>query len=228
MATRLLKLSLNALIPVLKLMLTTRSRRKTQRGSGYGFFMFGPASKNVAAINALLRSEDRPQVTGHSFVFGGGGGRQRGRLRIGGEGEGGGEAVIDGERRTAFGHGNGGPTLSYELVRLGGLRIYPIVGFGGAGGGVMSSELSAPKTGTALGGGGPLFFAGLHIEITIGKFGNLGHLVAGVRAGYRARTMNTLQRTVLHDGQAVETSTINMSQSQSAGTFFRFIVGHRG
>jgi|GEM_PF-5056191 len=224
MPQRLLNLSLYALVQLAKLALTARSQR---RSNGYGYFMLGPENENVASINALLSREDRPNVTGRSFAVGGGGGMQRGRWRIGGEGEGGGEAVNLGGKRTAYGSGGGGPTLSYEVVRSGGLRIYPIIGLGGAGGGLMSSDVSAPKTGTALGGGGAMLVAGVGIEITLGKFGDRGRLVAGVRLGYRVKTFNGWQRTALQDGQPVEVGAANIEAAHSAGTFWRFIVGMR-
>lgn len=103
-----------------------------------------------------------------------------------------------------FGGGFGDMSVGLPLIRTRALRVYPLVGFGGMGGGLKEYGESGPGWLSAF------FTTGIGIDLRI-KLGWVGVLV-GLRMGYRHEIAN------MQFGEGPEFE-------QPGGPFVRFIVG---
>lgn len=73
---------------------------------------------------------------------GGGGTIRKNGVYIGGSGQGGGNLLMETEQFVSAGGGSGSMDIGYMIRPVGWLRFYPFFGVGGAGNGIIATELS--------------------------------------------------------------------------------------
>jgi hypothetical protein len=149
------------------------------------FLIWGPSNVNLLETNAHLRAQGMPRLTNPVASIGGGGYGRFGRWIVGGMGEGGGSQARHERSLTWYGYGGGGQIVGFTLLRLLGLSVTPLLGFGGAGMGAQTlgarPTVVEPKR---SGRGGALLFVGLLFELHVPLLRGWGPL-GGLMLGYR-------------------------------------------
>lgn len=98
-----------------------------------GYMMIGGAALDLDGLNGALAGRGFGEVSGNTFVMGGGAHVQFGRWLLGGEGFGLFPRDTDtaaGDWRARVSGGGGVVNVGYAILRLGGTTIYPLVGIG--------------------------------------------------------------------------------------------------
>lgn len=176
-------------------------------GAGWGVTGYYAAEDLAPMRLALTEWLERYSIVYKSELASGGGGAtfSRGRLVFDAGGGGfGNKPEVDND--VTFGGGQGGVGVGLALIQNRLLRVYPLVGFGGMGGGVDNADGDVPK-----GGWYSAFFStglGIDLRLTLWRVG----LLVGLRIGYRHDVMNAQ----FADGVAFE---------QPRGPFIRFVIG---
>lgn len=149
-----------------------------------GYYAVEDTSCTRQAAEAWLAEQDIPAP---GKLRGGGGGMTTswGRLLLDAGGSGLGDQVTSGGRTYSFGAGQGHLAVGVALVKRRTLRIYPLIGIGGLGGGADHKDTvtsGATSRGKGSGWGGALWTTGFGIDFMPGIW-RLG-LLFGLRAGY--------------------------------------------
>lgn len=179
----------------------------TSRGAGWGVTGYYAAEDLAPLRLAVTEWLERYDIVYKSELASGGGGAtfSRGRLVFDAGGGGFGDKP-HGDSTLTFGGGHGNIGAGIALIQNRMLRVYPLVGIGGIGGGVEN-----PGTDVPSGGWYSTFFTtgfGVDLRLMLWRVG----VLLGVRIGYRHEVMNAQ----FADGVAFE---------QPRGPFIRFVIG---
>jgi len=169
---------------------------QTKISGGEGYFMVGMQRIDVKNLNNILKQNNYPSLDENYTSIGGGGYGIINNFVIGGEGHG----IIGSEVSNAnyslnLTAGYGIFNVGYVIYQVEGLRLFPVIGFGGGGIDLNIYEKSSldfidvlnnPKRGSSLSLGGLMLNFGLNgsYNIRFSKNGKDGGLIIGVSAGY--------------------------------------------
>jgi hypothetical protein len=189
---------------LLLLAVETPKRRRERTASSY--YAWGDTTRQRQAMHDWFADQRHPLP--HDLPTNGGGmmlTRGRWVLDAGGEGTGRHEQRDDGQ--LSLGYGQGRLDAGFMLVKTRWLRVFPLAGIGGAGGGVEFQPTGddAPPIETNV--GTFTVNGGLGIDLTL-RVWRVG-LMIGMRLGYNYN--------VIHNGDALPTD----------GPFFRIVIGPR-
>jgi hypothetical protein len=159
---------------------TTADRRKTHVSVG-GYALLDHAEPSHTM---LLKHGEPPSAE----MEGGGGGAliSVGRLVIDGGGSGAGDTRESATHEVSVGYGQGHISSGVILFENRFLRLYPLAGIGGVGGGIDRTPTAGANgsgDSTEIGWGGGALEIGLGLDLTL-KLWRIG-LTVGVRAGYQ-------------------------------------------
>lgn len=169
---------------------------QTKTSGGEGYFMVGMQKIDVKNLNSLLRVYDYPVLDESYTSIGGGGYGLVNNFVIGGEGHGLiGSEVSNQNYKVNLTAGYGMFNIGYLLHNDSGLKIFPLVGFGGGGIELRINEkasldftdvLSNPKRGSSLSLGGLMLNVGLNgnYVINFNEEKSFGGILIGLSAGY--------------------------------------------
>lgn len=189
----------------------------TRRLRGSAFIAWGPSDVNLCESNASLRARKLPALTNPVASAGGGGYARFGRWLVGGFGEGGGSEAHNERYLARFGYGGGGQIVGFTLLKLFGLSVTPLVGFGGAGMGAQTLDVRAAVVEPKRGGtGGALLFAGVLLELHLPLLRGWGPL-GGLLLGYRF--------TALAGTNSADFDLPSNDRDGISGFFARMVVG---
>lgn len=140
---------------------------------GMGYFMTGGQILSIGSLNKRLEAKGYPGFSSTFTSFGGGGHAIISNFIIGGEGHG----VIGSDKTNenstlSLNAGYGVVDFGYLIYSKGGLSVYPLVGFGGAGLSLSLSQRTIPTFDEVLDS-----LKG-HVELSTGSF--LLHIAIGV------------------------------------------------
>lgn len=149
-----------------------------------GYYAIEDTSYTRQAVQAWLAEQDIPAP---ERLRGGGGGMTAswGRLLLDAGGSGMGDTQTTGGKQYSFGGGQGYFAVGVALVKRRTLRIYPLIGIGGLGGGLDVKDGAAgvqAGRGKGSGWGAGLWTTGFGIDFVPGIW-RLG-LLFGLRVGY--------------------------------------------
>lgn len=145
------------------------------------YYSIESAKTNLDDAENQLKEGGYPPLGGFD---GGGGGFmvKQGNLIIDGSGYGEGSHNVAQGLISDAGHGHGGASFGYVVKETRILRIYPLVGIGGGGSGVVGMKKESPsKDRIDIGGGGMLVWIGLGVDLRL-PLGKIA-LVLGFRSG---------------------------------------------
>jgi hypothetical protein len=156
------------------------------------YFSLGQDTIDSSTASYKFAARGLPVINGSYTAVGGGGYRDvSDRLLVGGMGEGGGEVLNGNDFKVDSGGGSGFSVIGWILRPLPFMRIYPLVGVGGGGGGV--SMIDETDSGATLqkqlmvSTGGMRILTGIGAELRIGwRYG----FIIGIQAGYRFADMS--------------------------------------
>ncbi len=171
------------------------SQDKTSGGEGY--FMIGMQKIDVKNLNTLLKQYNYPALDENYVSLGGGGYGIVNNFVIGGEGHGLiGSTISNANYKLNSSAGYGVFNVGYVIYHNYGLKIFPLIGFGGGGIDLTIYEKSSldfndimhnPKRGSSLSLGGLMFNLGLNGTYKLdfsGKDKGDDGLLIGFSAGY--------------------------------------------
>ncbi len=140
---------------------------------GMGYFMAGGHILSISSLNTRLANRGYPKFSSTFTSFGGGGHAVISNFIIGGEGHGiiGSDQTND-KSTLSLSAGYGLVDFGYLMYSKGGLSVYPLVGFGGAGLSLNISQRQIPTFDEVLDS-----LKG-HVELSTGSF--LLHFAIGV------------------------------------------------
>jgi len=165
-------------------------------------------STNRAAVPGLPRPRRMFLIGSANYAV-----RDNGLL-IGGEGAGGGRTKRVGEGEASIGAGLGAAEVGVIAFETESLRVFPLVGIGGAGSGIayfkrpireLQQSHQPIKPERAEGAGGPHILIGLGIEFRVGKHAGF---LAGLRIGYLFMPLR-----------------FGNGQQSPSGPFIRYVIG---
>ncbi len=180
----------------------------TSRGDDWSMTGYYAVEDLAPLRLAVTEWLERYDIVYRAELASGGGGAtfSRGRLVFDAGGGGFGDRRRDTDSALTFGGGHGNMGVGVALIQSRTLRIYPLLGFGGMGGGVDNPAAEKPA-----GGWFAAFFTtgiGLDVRLRVWRFG----VLVGMRVGYRHDVMNAQ----FADGVTFE---------QPRGPFVRFVIG---
>jgi hypothetical protein len=210
--------------------------KKSKVYGGMGYFQTGVSFLDLDDLNAMLKSNDMPELGNASATFGGGGQGIIGNFIIGGEGHGVmGNSGLNQTYRVTYGSGYGLFNMGYVVYSNPVLLLYPMLGIGGGGQSVtiidrsslpvnFSDILEDPKHQSVLTKGS--FLIDLSLTSNLFVFGHTGGnasggFLVGLRAGYLLELNN--DRWYIDDQELVGGPNSGMS-----GPYIRLIIGGGG
>jgi hypothetical protein len=156
------------------------------RTDAAGYYAVGGEAAEFEKFRPALVKAGYPSPDKAVTVYGGGGYTRYKRLLFGGGGHGGGGRVYHGDYKTAYGTGTGAFTVGYVAFEGYGLRVYPIIGIGGGGSGLVvaprNSKRTKPSRLPIAGTGSPVLRLGIGFDLNIPIIGFAGLLI-GVQTG---------------------------------------------
>ncbi len=170
---------------------------QSKKSGGMGYFATGYQTINIKDLNTKLRNFGLPEFDNNYVSLGGGGFGIVNNFIIGGEGHGLISADLSNQYyQTNLMAGYGLFDMGYLIYSSNGLKIFPLIGFGGGGIDVRISEktlvdfdsvLSNPKRGSVLSTAGLILNFGLNFNYQLNLSedeNNPGGLSIGVNLGY--------------------------------------------
>lgn len=230
-------LSLNSLHKILTTLfliftiLSVNGISKDKKSGGMGFFATGYQMIDIKELNSRLKLFGLPQFDKSYVSLGGGGFGILNNFVIGGEGHGlVGSDLSNQSYQTNLTAGYGLFDMGYLIYSSNGLKIFPIIGFGGGGIDLRINEknlvdfdqvLNNPKKGSVLSVAGLMLNFGLNLFYNLNLSGDeerLGGLSFGLNLGYT----HFLQ---LGNWSLFETEIAGGPKVGLSGFYIRFTIG---
>lgn len=185
------------------------ARERKRSGSVAGYVTLQDTTLVSPAVQSWL---GRMRAAGAEPLKGGGGGAVStvGRLVIDGSGSGSGSVQQTETGTVSYGMGQGAFDVGIVLFQNRFLRVYPLAGVGGMGGGASQRSDEGARTEDSTGWGSILLRGGIGIDLML-RVWHVGAMV-GLRLGYQSAAFHVQQ------GEGPEMGT-------PAGWFFRAVIG---